>query len=146
MFFPYDLQSRSVQGRLVVSGVQESGDLGLPDSYNIAMLEQKGSNVNTIPKDQEEEIMIPYNCIVQIAWDKDVGTRLQDVRNAKNISQKKLATLTEPTVSFDTILKWEQGKVASVSRERLDFVLKTLGADIRDLFPTVTIKSFSQKR
>lgn len=110
------------------------------------MLEQKGSNVNTISKDREEEIMIPYSCIVQIAWDKDVGARLQDVRNAKNISQKKLATLTEPIVSFDTILKWEQGKVASVSRERLDFVLEILGADIRDLFPTVTIKSFGQKR
>ena len=136
--------TKPIQG-LLFQGVQESGDLVLPDSYSIAMVNEKGSNVNTISKDQEE-IMIPYNCIVQIAWDKDVGTRLQDVRNAKNISQKKLATLTEPTVSFDTILKWEQGKVASVSRERLDFVLKTLGADIRDLFPTVTIKSFSQKR
>jgi hypothetical protein len=147
VIFPYYLQSRSVQGRLVVSGVQESGDLVLPDSYSIAMVEQKSYNVN-IRNDENndghggEEIMVPYSRVLMISWDKKAGAALRKIRDATKLSRRQLAELTNGAVSEPTIIKLELGDVEAVSREKLDALLWSLGSDISSVFPTVLVKNF----
>lgn len=108
------------------------------------MLNQEDCSVNTTNYnvDKNEEIMVPYCRVLLIAWDKDVGMRLKDLRNAKGLSQPKLARLTNGMVSKETVVSLELGRVDAVSREKLDALLETLGCDVRSLFPTVTVKNF----
>lgn len=105
------------------------------------MVNEKGCTVNTIATNSEvdEETMIPYSRVLYIAWDKDVGIRLQTIRNAKGISQSQLAKLTNGAVSKQTIVSLEVGRRNAVSREKLDILLASLGSDVRSLFPTVTM-------
>lgn len=108
------------------------------------MVNQDDSIVNGIKYNinQKEEIMIPYPSVLYIAWDKDVGKKLQTLRNECGISQVKLAELTDGAVSKRTVIALEGGEVNAVSREKLDILLKILGYDVRSLFPSVTVKDF----
>jgi DNA-binding transcriptional regulator YiaG len=137
------LFSQSIRGvALLFLGSDGSLTNLLSNSVDIAIVEQEGSIVNTTHKSRKEEIMIPYSRIVLIAWDKDIGARLKDIRSSQNISQRKLATLANGAVSYNTIIKWEQGRVDSVSREKLDVLLDNLQSDVRDLFPNVTVRNY----
>lgn len=114
-------------------------------TVTVAMVDEYTGSVNTTEKDpNNEEIMIPYNRILLIAWDKDAGARLKNIRSANDISQRRLAELTNGLVSYDTVVSLEQGKVNAVSREKLDALLSYLNCDVRSLFPTVTIKDFQK--
>jgi DNA-binding XRE family transcriptional regulator len=106
-----------------------------------AILNEKSRNVKTLKTklESKEEIMLPYSRVLYISWDKDVGGRLQEMRIAKGVSQQKLANLTEGKVSRETIQKLEYGTVDSVSREKLDILLTTLGTSVQSLFLTVTV-------
>ena len=66
---------------------------------------------------------------------------LQALRSAKGLSQPQLASLTRGVVSEGTVQSLELGRVDSVSRKKLDALLDALGRDVRDLFPTVTVKN-----
>lgn len=116
----------------------------LPTTETIAMVDEYTGSVNTTKKDvlKDEEIMIPYSRVLFISWDKEAGKRLQEIRNAKGLSQGGLAKLVKTDVSLDTIISLEQAKVKSVSREKLDILLNTLDCDVRSLFPSVTVKNF----
>ena len=105
------------------------------------MINEKSRNVKTLKTklESKEEIMLPYSRVLYISWDKDVGGRLQEMRIAKGVSQQKLANLTEGKVSRETIQKLEYGTVDSVSREKLDILLTTLGTSVQSLFLTVTV-------
>lgn len=107
------------------------------------MLNQDRRNVNTSnnQNNEEEEIMVPYSRVLYIAWDKDVGVRLQGIRNTKGLSQPQLARLTNGVVSEGTVQSLELGRVDSVSRKKLDALLGVLGCDVRSLFPSVTVKN-----
>lgn len=83
--------------------------------------------------------MVPYSRVLYIAWDKDVGARLQAIRNAQGLSQQKLADATNGDISRGMVQKLEHGEVNSVSREKLDILLAVLGADVRSLFLTTLI-------
>ena len=127
--------------------MQESGDFVLPDSYNIAMVDQKSYNVN-IRNDENnnghggEEIMVPYSRVLMISWDKNAGAALRKIRDATKLSRRQLAELTNGAVSEPTIIKLEIGEVEAVSREKLDALLWSLGSDISSVFPTVLVKNF----
>lgn len=113
----------------------------------IAMVDEQECSVNTpknLDSEADEEIMIPYNRVLYIAWDKDVGTRLKKIRNDRDMSQPALAKLTKGLVSLDTIKSLEMGRADSVSREKLDILLRLLDSDVRSLFPTATIKDFQK--
>lgn len=109
------------------------------------MLNQDRRNVNASKQpdrnNEDEEIMVPYSRVLYIAWDRDVGLILQALRSAKGLSQPQLASLTRGVVSEGTVQSLELGRVDSVSRKKLDALLDALGRDVRDLFPTVTVKN-----
>lgn len=83
--------------------------------------------------------MVPYSRVLFIAWDKDVGARLQALRKAKGLSQQKLADATNGEVSRETVQKLEYGTVDSVSREKLDILLGVLETSVQSLFLTVVV-------
>ena len=132
---------------LLFQGVQESGDLVLPDSYNIAMVNEKSYNVNIRNKtkdnrDGEGEIMVPYSRVSMIVWDKSAGTALRRIRDSTKLSRRQLAELTNGAVSEPTIIKLELGEVEAVSREKLDALLWSLGSDVSSVFPSVVVRNF----
>lgn len=88
---------------------------------------------------RNEEIMVPYSRVLYIAWDKDVGARLQAIRNTKGLSQHKLAEATNGEISRGLIQKLEYGQASSISREKLDILLSVLGTDVQSLFLTSVI-------
>lgn len=130
---------------LGLEGLSQFRQNALPSSETIAMVNEKGRTVNTSHL-TNEEIMIPYNRVVYIAWDKDVGIRFKELRVAKGVSQQGLAELTlsnpDEAVSEDMIASLEQGRKKSVSRKILDTLLGKLGYDVTYLFPSVAVKNF----
>ncbi|MFM6233858.1 MAG: helix-turn-helix domain-containing protein [Planktothrix sp.] len=112
------------------------------------MVDQDSCSVNTLENlsNEEEEIMVPYDRVLFIAWDRDVGLMLQALRNTKGLSQSELAKLTNGAVSVDTIKSLESGRAEAVSRQKLDALLKGLGRDIRSLFPSVTVRNLVHQR
>lgn len=108
------------------------------------MVKQESRNVNTTNKqDTEEEIMIPYNRVLLIAWDKDAGVRLKKIRENKGLSQQGLIDIVgAKVVSLDTLQSLEQGRLKSVSSQKLNALLEILDSDARCLFPSVTVKNF----
>lgn len=138
--------TKPIQG-LLFQGVQESGDLVLPDSYSIAMVNEKSYNVNIRNKkkdngDGEGEIMVPYSRVSMIVWDKSAGTALRKIRDSTKLSRRQLAELTNGAVSEPTIIKLELGEVEAVSREKLDALLWSLGSDVSSVFPSVVVRNF----
>lgn len=105
------------------------------------MVEDDQPTVNGLKLDQKrnKEIMIPYSRVLYIEWDEDLGRKLQAMRNAKGLSQQKLADATNGDISKKMIQKLEYGKAGSVSREKLDILLKTLETDVQSLFLTAVI-------
>lgn len=112
------------------------------------MVKQESCSVNTSENsnNEEEEIMVPYDRVLYIAWDKDVGLKLQELRNVKGFSQPELAKLTNGVVSLDTIKSLESGRADAVSREKLDALLENLGRDVRSLFPSVMVRTLARRR
>lgn len=112
------------------------------------MIDEKSCSVNT-PNNlniDKEEIMVPYDRVLYIAWDRDIGIRLQEIRKLEGLSQPELSKLTNGLVSLDTIKSLESGRADAVSREKLDALLENLGRDVRSLFPSVTVRSFAHRR
>ncbi|HET8688903.1 MAG TPA: hypothetical protein VFM18_20015, partial [Methanosarcina sp.] len=62
------------------------------------MVKQENYIVN-VNSDNNGEIMVPYSRVLYIAWDKDVGARLQKVRKERGLTRLELATLTKGAVS-----------------------------------------------
>lgn len=114
----------------------------MPSVVTIAMVDKKKCTVNTQNDLKKEEIMIPYSRVLYVAWDKDTGSRLKKIRNDRDLSQVALAKLANGVISLDSIKSLEVGRVDSVSREKLDTLLKILGTDVRSLFPTVAVRNF----
>lgn len=130
------------EGRFVVVSRRRLGLANLlPNLVDIAMVDEESYIVN-VNFDNNGEIMVPYSRVLYIAWDKGVGARLQNIRKERGLTRLELAALTNGAVSARTIIVLEGGERNSVSREKLDILLDVLRGDIRDLFPSVTIKSF----
>ena len=102
------------------------------------MVNQETYNVN-VCDDNNGEIMIPYDRVLFISWDKKNGDKLKELRRKRGLTRPTLSKLTRGAVSLRTVTVLERGEVNSVSREKLDLLLNILYADIRDLFPTVTV-------
>lgn len=73
-----------------------------------------------------------------LAWDKELGRKLKEIRQAKCITRKKLGGITN--ISYALLEKLEMGALETISKDKLMLIADSLTVSFSELYPTIEIK------